>query len=182
MTTPVLPPEIWAIIMYYKEQIEYREDCIIGNPPKKLRSGRLIWNNDTRLERFMNETSNLIGNYSNRGCFTVKKLYELIKNYYYFIKTLKNKESKRRIEKLIRAIENKVEQLNHDLELFIVARFPEGFTRDNREYCICLVSRCRYFLNHYECIADTKTECHRHMMTDCNGIIVTCSDFVDWCK
>jgi len=181
MTTPFLPPEIWAIIMYYKEQIEYREDCIM-NFPKKLRSGRLIWNNDTRLERFMNETSNLIRNYSNRGCDTVTKLYELIKNYYYFIKTLKNKESKRRIEKLIKAIENKVEQLNDDLELFIRPFFPEGFTNANRKYCLSLISRCRYFMNHFECIADTKTECHRHMMIDCNGITFACSDFADWCK
>ena len=182
MTTPFLPPEIWEIIMYFKEQIEYREDCIIKKQPVKLKSGRLIWNNNTRLERFMNDTSNLVYNFNNSKVKTVEKLCELFKRYYYFIKTIKNKETKKRIDKLIIAIENKVQQLNDDLEIFIREFFPEDFTTADRNYCLSLISRCKYFMNHYECIADTKTKCHRHMMTDYSGITFTCSDFVDWCQ
>ena len=179
---PVLPIELWIIIMAYKEKLEYRDDCIIGKSPMQLRSGRLIWNNNTRIERFMNDVSYLVSSVNRRSISMVEYLYNNVKNYYYFVNTMKNKTTKTRIQKIINSIENKVEELNISLELFIQESFPKYFTNENRIYCLSLMKECKYFMNHFDCITNTKIACDDHVMITHEGHQFYCSDFYDWCK
>ena len=175
---PVLPPEIWNIILQFKENMEYNDDCVLGSPII-LRSGRLLWNNTTRIQRFMNDVSFLIKCHNNNKVITVEYFYDIIINYYYFVKTLKNESTKQRIKTLIRSIERKIEELKNCLELNL---HYINLTPDERKYCLNIVSKCSYFIRHFNCISTLEDTCNRHMLSDYNGDVYQCKDFHAWCR
>jgi hypothetical protein len=182
MTTPVLPPEIWAIIMYYKEQIEYRDDCTIGKKGMKLRSGRIIWSNETRVQRFMNKATKLAYNMGNHSGLKIVYLFKLIRDYYYFVKTIENEDTKKRIENLICSIEKKVIkfywQLNNE-------NYDKKYlTLEERDIGLELMSRCRFFIFKFDIIMNPDIDSYYYdvFYEEKYHIWTQCGDFNNWCK
>lgn len=177
-----LPQEIWNIIMDFKKRIEYRDDCILDTKYMKLRSGKQVWNNTTRINKFMNEVNYLCHNLEGLSVITIEGLCSLIKNYYYFIKTIGNLETKERISKIVLAIETKVDKFNYELELYI--RGVIKMNIDERNYSLDRISEVRYFIKHFNCIVNNKDNCKSHLLSfrNSNKKSITCNDFKDWCN
>ena len=176
---PTLPVEIWLIIMDFKKHIEYREDCILPKTGMKLRSGRVIWSDLPRVGRFMNKMNYLAYNLSGDwDRIRIEYMSSIIKTDYFFVKTIKNEETKRRIRDLVKLLENNIFKIKYDLEIYLR---EINLTREDRDHCLSLVSQCSFFINHFRCITNNREICNRHMLSTYDGKTFTCLDFADWC-
>ena len=181
-TMPVLPAELWNIIMTYKEQLEYRDDCILEKKGMRLRSGRLVWSNKSRIGRFINESCNIAYNMGNNTPLKLDTIFDLIKNHYYFVKTLKNKDSKKRTENLICSIEKKIIQFYW---ILVNGTYNRKYLNDTEKIkCLEKIKRCRYFIYKYDMSINPEINIDIYDVVYENDFWEWCntSDFEDWCK
>ena len=185
-TVPRLPIELWTIIFTFKEKIELRDDCTISNEPKQLRSGKLVYNNDSRLNRFMNKISFIVHSVNDNQILKIKKITDVVFQDYYFINENKDLILKhnKTFNNLIIATIDKIYQFRNILlrALENNINILEGMMTVNEiNYGLFLVTKCIYFLENYECIKNCRCNDDPHDRWD--GIeIYRCRDFIQYCQ
>lgn len=173
-----LPPELWIIIMDFKKKIEARDECFIDNYPTRLRNGKLLHYNHSRINKFMNDASYLI--HTVRSDTTkVKKLCDLIFHYYYFIETnqeniiIMNDETIRnRFNGLVKNIKSKILEFQRIFQDF--NHFQIRFMRIvDKQFCLYWLNKCKYFIdNMYDiekgnCSSNTPDNLHTDLKLYC---------------
>lgn len=153
-----LPTEIWMIILSFKKRIETRDDCILDKNPTILRNGKLIYKTGTRIDRLMNDSAYLLFSVpNNNNVLKIKKLCNLVYNYYYFIKTnqknikIINQQKKlNSINGLLNAVESKIKEF-HNIFTYSPEVILEDMTFEEKNLCCFLLRKCKYFMdNLYE--------------------------------
>lgn len=169
---PILPPELWQIIFDYKERLEIRDDCIVDSKRMKLRSGKVIYKDNTRMQRFLNKVSFILFSIdTNNNKLKIKKITDMMFEDYIFIIdnidyiTKKNKS----ISRLLGEITTKIYDFRN-----VIKYTPQDLSYkmdiNDMNYCLFLLEKCIYFLENYECIR-TKCSCN------CGNMILNCSHF-----
>ena len=67
-------------VMDFKKKIEARDECLIDTSPTRLRNGKLLYYNHSRINKFMNDASYLIHTVRSETT-KVKKFCDLIFHY-----------------------------------------------------------------------------------------------------
>ena len=188
-TVPLLPIELWIIIFTFKEKIELRDDCTISNEPKQLRSGKLVYNNDSRLNRFMNKISFIVHSVNDNQILKIKKITDVVFQDYYFINENKDLILKhhKTFNNIIIATIDKIYQFRNILfrALENNINILEGMMTVNEiNYGLFLVTKCIYFLENYGCIKNIKNcRCNDDPHDRWDGIqVFRCRDFTQYCR
>ena len=185
---PELPNELWNIIFTFKEKIELRDECTISDNPKELRSGKLVYDSKSRMNRFMNKISFIIHSVDvDNHTLKVKKITDAIFDDYYFINEnidiiLKYRKS---FNKLMGATIDKIYQFRNILSRSLVNNdLLDGMMSVNEiNYSLFIVTKCIYFLDNYECIKNIKDcRCNDDPHDRWDGIEpFKCKDFTQYC-
>lgn len=173
---PYLPDEIWEIIFEYKKKIEIRDDCIVDSKRMKLRSGKIIYKNDTRMHRFINKSSFILFSIKpNDNISKIEKLTDMILEDYIFIMDNLDLIKRNKIPvRLLNTIVNKIYTFR-DILKYNPQNIIYKMKINDMNYCLFRLEKCIYFLEHYKCIKNNNN-------CDCGDMIMSCSDFKQLCS
>ena len=155
-----------------------RDECLMDTSPTKLRNGKLLYYPNSRINRFMNDTSYLIYTVQKQTT-KVKKLCDLIFDYYYFIETnqeniimMNHEKLRNNFNFLVENIKRKILEFQRIFQDF--NHFQIRFMYDwDKQFCLYWLNKCQYFIdNMYDiekgnCPSNTPDNLHTDLKFYC---------------
>lgn len=186
---PELPVEIWNIIWDYKERFEILDDCQLGDSPIKLRSKKLVYKSNIRMNRLMNMTSYLLYSLKPEEKYLkVKNLTNIIFSHYYFIMInidIINKNCQK-ILNLIYQVVNKIYQFEITFEMNLAL---DDMKQKEKNACKYMIKKAIYFIeNLYQitgkeiCDIDQITMLENYMYKNERDLMFQPYNFKKFCK